>query len=152
MPRLVRGIFMEGLNSNKTTLFVPHNLNILVHMKMYGFVILAAMLFMNAIILPAWANPCISSDEAHMQDQAEMSMDHADMVQSNMPCEDTRQNNNDQHCDGVCLCSHMSTHQLPILPPLLNVDSPALSSIKHQIIDDHFIQILTSIPKRPPRA
>lgn len=114
-----------------------------------------AVFLANTIIVSAWAKPCLNGGAMDTSAHSETMMDDGDMDMSNMPCEDMQQNqeqNETQHCDGVCLCLHVSTHQSPTLNNPLSISMPALVSMKHTLNDDRFTGISTSTLKRPPRA
>jgi hypothetical protein len=124
-------------------------------MRILGFAFLIAVFLANTVIVSAWAKPCMDSGSMDISKHSEMLMAHDDMSISNMPCEDMKQNqeqNDTQHCDGVCLCLHVSTHQSPILSDQASPSLSTLTSMKHDFIDDRFEDISTSSLKRPPRA
>lgn len=124
-------------------------------MRIFGFAFLIAVFLANTVIVSAWAKPCLNGGAMDAPVQSQSMMDHDNMDMSNMPCEDMQQNqdqNNTQHCDGVCLCLHVSTHQSPTLNNPLSLSMPALVSVKHDLIDDRFTGISTPTLKRPPRA
>lgn len=122
-------------------------------MRIFGFAFLIAVFLANTVIVSAWAKPCLNGGS--MNTPAQSMTNHGDMDMANMPCEDMQQNqsqNDTQHCDGICLCLHVSIHQSPTLNNPSPFSTPALVSLKHNFIDDQFAGISTSIFKRPPRA
>lgn len=126
-------------------------------MRILGFAILTAMFLANTVIVSAWAKPCLNGGAMNAPAQSQSMMDHGDMDMdmSNMPCEDMQGNQggqDTQHCDGVCLCLHVSTQQSPTLNNPLSLSMPALVSLKHSFMDDRYTGISTSTLKRPPRA
>jgi len=127
------------------------------NMRMLGFAFLIAVFLANTVIVSAWAKPCLNGGamDAPAPEQSQSMMDHGDINMSNMPCDQMQQNEDQQdtqHCDGVCLCLHVSTHQSPTLNNPLSLSMPTLVSIKHALNDDRFTGISTSTLKRPPRA
>jgi hypothetical protein len=124
-------------------------------MRIFGFAFLIAVFLANTVIVSAWAKPCLNGGVIGSPAQSQSMMEHGDMSMSSMPCEDMQktQNQNDtQHCDGVCLCLHASMHQSITLNNPLLLSMPTLVSLKHDFIDDQFSGISTSTLKRPPRA
>jgi len=124
-------------------------------MRIFGFALLIAVFLANTVIVSAWAKPCLNGGAMDSPAQSQSMLDHGDMDMSNMPCEEMQQNQDrqdTQHCDGVCLCLHVSTHQSPTLNNPLSLSMPTLVSMKHDFIDDRFTGISTSTLKRPPRA
>jgi hypothetical protein len=122
-------------------------------MRIFGFAFLIAIFLANTVIVSAWAKPCLSGGAMNTStEQPESMMEHSGM---DMPCEDMQQNDDQddtQHCDGVCLCLHVSTHQSPTLNNPLSLLMPARVSTKHGFIDEQFAGISTATFKRPPRA
>lgn len=111
---------------------------------------MVAVFLANMVTVSAWAKPCLNGGAMDTPAQSEMMMDHG-----NMPCEDMHQNQDQddrQHCDGVCLCFHTCTFKSSMINESLSLDSPILSTLTYNIRDDRFIGILNSTLKPPPRA
>lgn len=116
---------------------------------------MVAVFLANTVIVSAWAKPCLNSGAMDVPMQSQSMIDHSDMGMPNMPCEDMQQNqdqNDTQHCDGVCLCLHVSMHQSPTLNTSSPLSVPIIGTMKHGFIDDLFGDISPVILKRPPRA
>ncbi len=116
-------------------------------MRIFGFAFLIAIFLVNTVVVSAWAKPCLNGGTKDIPIQSQSMMD--------MPCEDMQQGNNQndmQHCDGVCFCLHVSTHQSPTLNNSLSLSMTAQVSMKYDFVDDRFAGIPKSTLKRPPRA
>ena len=60
----------------------------------------------------AWAGSCVNMDKSH---DAQMSQS-MDMHSKDMPCKSqNKQGQTPKHCDGICLCLHISINQTPVL-------------------------------------
>ena len=88
-------------------------------MKKLSIVLLIAMFLANTVVVSAWAKPCMMND----MEMTEMSQ-NSDM--GNMPpCHEENksekldpQNSDTNHCEGICLCLHVSLTQTPVLSDL----------------------------------
>ena len=87
-------------------------------MKKLSIVLLMAMFLANTVIVSAWAKPCMMND----MEMTEVSQ-NSDM--GDMPCHEENksekqapQNSDTNHCEGVCLCLHVSLTQTPVLSDL----------------------------------
>mgnify|MGYP000300709219 CR=1 FL=1 len=121
------------------------NLVIMVDMKRFILMFTAIMFLANAFAVSAWAKPCINMDMASSSQQA---MDIGDM-----PChEDKEQKSPTKHCDGVCLCLHVSINQTPVLNDQASLDVPLGQSERLNAANERVASMATAPLRRPPKS
>lgn len=72
-----------------------------------------------------------------------------------MPCEESTQNQQDDqsdHCAGMCLCMHSVSSQSPILNDSIALQITDDTKLVHSLMNESFVDISLSLPKRPPRV
>lgn len=88
----------------------------MVKMKRFSIIFLMVMFLANTVVVSAWAKPCMMNDT----EMSEMSSnsDMGDMP----PCHEETKSEKQappksdlQHCEGLCLCLHVSLTQTPLL-------------------------------------
>ena len=120
-------------------------------MKVFAFTFLIAIFLANTVIVSAWAKSCLNvnpSSTSQMSDD----MNH-DMGKT--PCEDMQQNQNQndtQHCDGVCFCMHMSSSQTPTIGESSIFQTPFSLKLSHDFINEAIASLSYSPDKRPPKV
>lgn len=124
-------------------------------MKVFAFAFLIAIFLANTVIVSAWAKPCLNGGAMNVPAQSQSMMDHGDMDMSNMPCEEMQQNenqNDNQHCDGVCFCMHMSSSQTPIIGASSQFQMPFALKLSHDFTNEAIASLSFSPDKRPPKV
>lgn len=75
------------------------------------------------------------------------------MDMSDMPCHDDKeQKSPNKHCDGVCLCIHVSIHQTPTLGKNSYLNIPIMKKQKLFNQDERAVSMSTAPPRRPPKT
>lgn len=72
-----------------------------------------------------------------------------------MPCDEmdkTEKKQDNQHCDGVCFCMHMSSTQIPIVGSDNLIQIPLYSTATHEFMNDSVVNLPYTPDKRPPRV
>lgn len=105
------------------------NYSIMVNMKRFSIVFLMVMFLANTVVVSAWAKPCMMNDT----EMTEMSQkfDMGDMPpchEENKSEKQDSQQSNTNHCEGVCLCLHVSITQTPVLSDFVTVPDIALGA------------------------
>jgi len=98
-------------------------------MKRFSIVLLMTMFLANTIVVSAWAKPCMMNDMIGSGEMTEMSQ-NSDMGDK-PPChEENKSEKQDpnNHCEGVCLCLHVSLTQTPVLSDLNTVPDMLLGT------------------------
>lgn len=96
-------------------------------MKMKRFLItfLMTMFLANTFVMSAWAKPCMINDKEITE--MSLSSDSGDML----PCHEENESEKtdpNNHCEGICLCLHVSTSQTPVLSNFIAVPDIALGT------------------------
>lgn len=114
-------------------------------MKRFILMFVAVMFLANAFAVSAWAKPCMNMDMASSNQQT--------MDMSDMPChEDKEQKSPTKHCDGVCLCLHVSINQTPVLYDQASLDMPLGQSERLVAKNERVASMATAPPQRPPKT
>lgn len=114
-------------------------------MKRFILMFVAVMFLANTFAVSAWAKPCMNID---MASSVEQTMDMGDM-----PChEDKEQKSPTNHCDGVCLCLHVSINQTPTLNDNSYLSIPIIKDQKLFSQNEHAASMSTAPPRRPPKT
>ncbi len=93
-------------------------------MKRFSIVFLMVMFLANTVVVSAWAKPCMMND-------TEMSEMPLNSDVGEMPChEENKSEKQDplKHCEGVCLCLHVSLTQTPLLTDFVTVPGMVLGA------------------------
>jgi hypothetical protein len=117
------------------------------NMKQFSIVLLMTMFLANTVVVSAWAKPCMMND----MEMTEMSR-KADMGE--MPChEENKSEKQDpnNHCEGVCLCLHVSLTQTPVLSDLNAVPDVYLGSETYTLLREDMASFETSPSNPPPK-
>ena len=120
-------------------------------MKVFKLAFLIAIFLANTVIVSAWAKPCLNANPSSMPQVS----DSMKQDMGNMPCEDMQQNdsqNDNQHCDGVCFCMHMSSSQTPTIGASSQFQMPFTLKLSHDFTNDAIASLSYSPDKRPPKA
>lgn len=116
-------------------------------MKKFTWLFVTLIFLANTIAVSAWAKPCIGQDSMTMSQ--EMAMD------SDMPCHEKAEQKDTKkttkHCDGVCLCLHVSINQTPIFNSSNSVTVPEIGYISFFDSQKAVVSYKTSPPIRPPK-
>jgi len=116
----------------------------MIDMKRFILIFVGVMFLANTFAVSAWAKPCVSMD---MQSSVEKTADMSDM-----PChEDKKNKSSTKHCDGVCLCFHVSINQTPVLNDNIALNAPVGHSERLLIKNDRVASMATAPPQRPPK-
>lgn len=102
-------------------------------MKKFSIVLLMTMFLANTIVVSAWAKPCMMND-MEMTKMSQKS-DMGDMP----PChEENKSEKQDplNHCEGICLCLHVSLTQTPVLSDFNAVPDIALAIEVYNLSDE----------------
>ncbi len=116
-------------------------------MKRFSIVLLMAMFLANTVVVSAWAKPCMMKD----MEMTEMSQ-KSDM--GDKPChEENKSEKQDpnNHCEGVCLCLHVSITQTPVLSDLSAVPEVFLGSEKYTLSKEDMASYEGSPSNPPPK-
>lgn len=118
----------------------------MVNMKRFSIVFLMVMFLANTVVVSAWAKPCMMNDT----EMSEMSSnsDMGDMP----PChEENKSEKQDplKHCEGLCLCLHVSLTQTPLLTDFIAVPDIYLGTHTYTSITENMSSRDYS-PSNPP--
>lgn len=115
-------------------------------MKHFILMFTAIMFLANAFAVSAWAKPCVNMNEPSSMTQM---MDMGDM-----PCHEKQdeQKSPTTHCDGICLCFHVSINQTPVLNNQISLDMPLGQSERLISKNEHVASFATTPPRRPPKS
>lgn len=118
----------------------------MVSMKRFSIVFLMVMFLANTVVVSAWAKPCMMN-ETEMTEMSSNS-DMGDMPPCHEENKSEKQDPNN-HCDGVCLCLHVSITQTPVLSDFVTVPDIALGA---EIYNPHneSVPSLDYSPSNPP--
>ena len=100
------------------------------------------MFFANTMVVSAWAKPCMMS-ETEMSQSADM---------EEVPCHEENKNETQDplnHCDGVCLCLHVSVSQTPVLSDLISMPDIFLGTDSYVLFDEN-VSSQDYSPSNPP--
>lgn len=121
-------------------------------MRQYFIVFLIAVFVSNVTLSVAFAAPCLKNSEHQMktmQQDAEPCRDMMSMEGDPQPANDMDKT----HCDGLCLCLHM-THAPALY--LDNAKSTSFSDLRMSQIEPQAQNFVLSLnptpPKQPPKA
>ncbi len=106
------------------------------------------LFFANTIVMSARAKPCVNHDAT------EIGHDMGTEAESDMPCHNENlpnTNDRNKHCDGICLCLHVSMSQTPIINDYEILRRPDLSKQQIEILHDVPVSITLLPPRRPPK-
>lgn len=117
----------------------------MVKMKRFILMFVAVMFLANTFAVSAWAKPCVNMDMASSSQQMNNMADmpcHEDMDKEQTPT---------KHCDGVCLCFHVSINQTPVLNDMATFGLP--DTQKEQLFnkDERVASMATAPPSPPPK-
>ncbi len=124
----------------------------MINMKRFSIVLLMTMFLANTTVVSAWAKPCMMNDT----EMAEMSQksDMGDMP----PCHEENksekpdpQQSDTNHCEGVCLCLHVSITQTPVLSDLNVVPDVYLSTETYTLSKEDMASYEGSPSNPPPK-
>lgn len=118
-------------------------------MKRIILMFIAVMFLANTMTVSAWSKPCMNMNAPSSS---------AKVVQmEDMPChEDMKKEQNEQqsptkHCDGLCLCFHVSINQTPVLNDTTSLDTPLNKSERLTTKNERVASMATAPPRRPPK-
>lgn len=115
-------------------------------MKKLAIVIFTFLFLANTVVVSAWAKPCLMNGEQPAMEQ--MNSQNMD----DMPChEEQDQQQNHSHCDGICLCVHVSTSSNFLSNPAGALYPPVVKSMRVMPRDDVMASKHYSPPHRPPK-
>ncbi len=116
-------------------------------MKKFIWLFVITMFLANTIAVSAWAKPCIGQDSMAMSQEVTMDSD--------MPCHEKAEKKDTKdttkHCDGVCLCLHVSISQTPIFSSSDSVTAPEIGYVSFFDSQNAVVSHKTSPPLRPPK-
>ena len=136
---------MNDANVTKVTKSSNSVYNGIVMKKSALFIFMVAF-FANTMVVTAWAKPCVQAANMEQSHSTQMSMS------DDMPCHgEQKQKDNNQHCDGLCLCMHVSINQTPILNEDAALDFPVASSNSLLTNSETIASRTISPPRRPPK-
>jgi hypothetical protein len=122
----------------------------MVNMKRFILMFTAVMFLANTFAVSAWAKPCINMDMSSSTQET--------MAPGDMPCHESMKDGQNEkkpdtkHCDGVCLCFHVSINQTPILNDASKLDFPAMQSESVLSQNERVASMSTAPPRRPPKT
>ncbi|MCI5060576.1 MAG: hypothetical protein MRY79_05845 [Alphaproteobacteria bacterium] len=115
-------------------------------MRKTGLYILMVMFLANTTLVSAWAKPC-------MTDGTEMSEISSFSGMGDVPPCHEENNSKKQdtlnHCEGVCLCLHVSLTQTPLLTDLVAVPGVRLGADVYNLSNESVLSRDYS-PSNPP--
>ena len=117
------------------------NTDTMISMKHFVLIFTAIILIANTLVVSAWAKPCVGMIDAPQTAEKVMMMDGE-------PCHDDNRNekSSNKHCDGVCLCFHVSINQTPTLANNANISMP----LKSRDIPNRYNEQISSYASAPP--
>lgn len=124
----------------------------MINMKRFSIVLLMTMFLANTTVVSAWAKQCMMND-TEMTEMSQKS-DMGDMP----PChEENKSEKQDpqqsgiNHCEGVCLCLHVSITQTPVLSDLNAVPDVYLSAETYTLSKEDMTSYEGSPSNPPPK-
>ena len=123
--------------------FAANNI-IMDNMKRLILIFTMAMFLANTFVVTAWAKPCVGSANASVTMEMAASTD--------MPCHNKSQEDTQHHCDGLCICLHVSTSQTPIVNNASIHNISLTQSVVWAFSNEHIISRHPSPPHRPPNT
>ena len=129
------------------TIMTKHtNWFIMVTMKHYIVVITAIMFLANAYVASAWAMPHVNINAPSSATEMANKTD--------MPChaKQDKQKSPTKHCEGICLCFHVSINQTPILNNQASLIIPLNQFERLTINNERIASMATAPPRRPPKV
>ena len=128
----------------------------MINMKRFSIVLLMTMFLANTTIVSAWAKPCMMNDTISNGEMTEISS-NSDMGDI-PPCHEENkleiqnpQQSDTNHCEGVCLCLHVSITQTPVLPDLNAVPDVYLGTDTYTLFKENMASYEGSPSNPPPK-
>ena len=117
----------------------------MINMKRFILMFTAIMFLANAFAVSAWAKPCVNMDKPSPMSET--------MEMGDMPCheKEDEQKSPTKHCDGVCLCFHVSINQTPVLNTDSALNAPLGHSERLLVKNERVASMATAPPQRPPK-
>ncbi len=115
-------------------------------MKNLAFLALMALFAANTVVTFAWAKPCVPPAGMEMAGESRMAHD------GSTPCHDEREDSSQEHCEGLCLCQHVASSQIPVAGDAEVLRVPDRQSQRRAGARDNMTSRKTAPPRRPPRA
>lgn len=110
-------------------------------MRRFAVLFLAIAFLANTITVAAWAKPCMTSGDVSMT-----------TTSSEMPCHEKKeQKPPNKHCEGICLCFHVSISQTPILGSDIAYIKQGRIAEKFVISNENKASLAVTPPRRPPK-
>jgi hypothetical protein len=112
-------------------------------MKKVILFILMVVFFANTVVVSAWAKSCLVNDFIQMSQNMDASLS------GDIPCHDNQNEQKNTHCDGICLCVHVSVSQAFITnDDVLNI--PVIAHDRFVSENETISARATYPPHRPP--
>lgn len=70
-------------------------------MRHFLFILTLTVFLANTLFVSAWANPCVDLQNTSVS-----------IAMPDVPCHNESQSDTQDHCDGLCLCLHISMSQI----------------------------------------
>lgn len=119
----------------------------MIMMGLLRFMLLVCILLVNMQTVSTWAMPAQEMKPATMDKMAGDDNDPCDTMQN---FSDKKGDGSPRHCEGLCLCMHVSSFQSPIMDAPVTIP-PVLMRLTYAIPHDR-ISSRSFLPlKRPPR-
>jgi hypothetical protein len=119
----------------------------MVDVKRFSIVFLMVMFLANTTLVSAWAKPCMMNDDTAMSEMSSSS-DMGDTP----PCHEENKSEKQaplKHCEGICLCLHVSLTQTPLLTDFITVPDIHLGTDTYTSITENMTSRDYS-PSNPP--
>ena len=120
-------------------------------MKIFAYAVLIAVFLANTVTVSAWAKPCLNDNVSSVS----QILNDIKQDMGIMPCEEMQKNknqNDNQHCDDVCFCMHISSSQTPIIGTNQQFQPPFTLRLSHNFSNEIIATLPYSPDKRPPKA
>lgn len=111
-------------------------------MKHFILMFTVIVFLANIFAISAWAKPCNTLNDISPMLNT-MSME-------DIPCHEEQEQT--QHCDGICLCLHTCINQTSVLNSQNNIEIPPSKSERLAIKNVSVASIATAPPRRPPKS
>lgn len=156
-------VVFSGLIVNVTYMTDAANECIMENMKRILLMFVAVMFLANIFVVSAWAKPCLKMD---MSLPFSVPVHQVTEDKGGMPCHDGQavmslsekasekpldQPSTTPHCDGVCLCFHVSVSTTPILSDDFKLTVPVPHAEKLFLKNASFASVFKAPPHRPPK-
>jgi hypothetical protein len=105
------------------------------------------MFLANTLVVSAWAKPCMMEDMKSAEMSQNMDMDE-------VPCHEEKKSEKqdpNNHCEGVCLCLHVSLNQTPVLFDLNSVPDVFLGAETYTLSREDMASYEGSPSNPPPK-